>query len=84
MQFGSAWSKMRRMRYTFMNTIAPHIHLRWALTLTIILAYVVTSADVLSDIVTYLIAFYVLTIGINYFIPRGVSSEIGISSSDDE
>jgi hypothetical protein len=67
-----------------MNVTAPHIYLRWSLTLTIILAYGVTSADILSDIVTYLIAFYLLTIAINYFLPKGVSSEIGIYSSDDQ
>ena len=72
------------MRYTFMNSIAPHLHLRWTFTLAIVIAYAVTSANILSDVVTYLIAFYLLTIAINYFTPRGVSSEIGMDSNDEE
>jgi len=84
MTVGSVCSKIHRMRYTFMNSIAPHIHLRWTFTLAIVLVYVVTSASILSDLITYLIAFYLLTIAINYFTPRGVRSEIGMDSSDDD
>jgi hypothetical protein len=84
MQVASACSKIHRMHYNFVNSIAPHIHIRWTFTLAIVIVYAVTSADILSDIITYLIAFYLLTIAINYFTPKGVSSEIGMDSNDDE
>lgn len=73
MLVGSVRSKMRRIHYTFMNAIAPHFRLRWSLTFVLLTAYAVTSADILSDIITYLIAFYLLTIAINYFTPKGVA-----------
>lgn len=67
-----------------MNAIAPHFQLRWTFTLTLVLAYAITSPNICSDVITYLIAFYLLTIAINYFTPKGVAEEIGIVSNDDE
>jgi len=67
-----------------MNAIAPHVRTRWCLTATLALAYAVTSPNICSDVITYLIAFYLLTIAINYFTPKGVAQEIGITSHEDE
>lgn len=64
---------MRKVGYTFLNAIAPHIWLRWSLTAALALAYAVTSPNVCSDVITYLIAFYLLTIALNYFTPKGVA-----------
>ena len=65
-----------------MNAIASHIYGRWALTITLVIAYAITSPNIFSDVITYLIAFYLLTIVINYFTPKGVAEEIGIVSND--
>jgi len=84
MKVSSAWNRVRRVRYTFMNAVASHARMRWTLTAVLGLAYGFTSPSVCSDVITYLIAFYLLTIGINYFTPKAVADEIGISSNEDE
>lgn len=78
MEVRSFCSRLRSFRYTFINAIAPHRRTRWSFTGVLGLAYGVTSRSVCSDVITYLIAFYLLTIAINYFTPKGVAEEIGI------
>ena len=56
-----------------MNTINPHTKVRWSFTASLALAYAVTSPNICSDIITYLISFYLLTMAINYFTPKGVA-----------
>jgi hypothetical protein len=65
-----------------MIAISSHIYARWALTFTLVTAYAITSPNIFSDVITYLIAFYLLTVAINYFTPKGVAEEIGIVSND--
>ena len=47
-------------------------------------AFAYTTTDLLSDVVTYLIAFYLMLLVVDYFVPRGVESEIDAGYGDDE
>ena len=76
--------KVCRIRYTFLNALAPHVGMRWSFTGALALGYAAASNNICSNVITYLIAFYLLTIAINYFTPKGVAEEIGIGSSDDD
>ena len=68
-----AFRRVRRIHYCLINKLAPYKSARWVLTAGIALAYAETTEC--SDLVTYLIGFYLLMLTINYFIPRGVSNK---------
>jgi hypothetical protein len=72
----SAIRKARRLNYSCMNALAPHLRLRWTVTVSLLLGYLATSAHPCSDITTYLLAFYLLLLTANYFTPRGAEDEV--------
>jgi threonine/homoserine/homoserine lactone efflux protein len=41
----------------------------------LLLAYLLTTSHPCSDIITYLLAFYLLLVAVNYFTPRGLEED---------
>lgn len=77
--------KLRRVHYCFINSIVPYKYSRWAFTAAIALAYADTTQNLCSDLTTYLIAFYLLILIVNYFIPRGASTDVeGLYDDEDD
>jgi hypothetical protein len=76
--------KIRRLHYTFINSLAPYNRLRWTLTLSIVLTYAATTKDICSDLNTYLVGFYLMMLTLNYFLPRGVADHLDEGFDEDE
>ncbi len=74
-----SFRKLRRIHYSCINKIVPYKITRWAITACFALAYAENTQSICSDLVTYLIAFYLLILAVNYFIPRGVSEDVDSS-----
>ena len=68
--------KIRRLHYSCINTIVPFKSTRWLLTASIVLTYIATTTDICQDLNTYLVGFYLLMLVLNYFLPKGVSTDI--------
>lgn len=65
--------KVRRLHYACVNTIVHFKTTRWLLTASILLTYTATSKDVLADLNTYLVGFYLLMLLLSYCLPKGVA-----------
>lgn len=68
----NTFRKAQRLHYSCMNAIVPYKASRWAFFLVLGLTYAVRAPTFGSDLSTYLIAFYLLYLIVNYFIPKGV------------
>jgi hypothetical protein len=79
-----SFRKIRRLHYSCIDAIVPFKNVRWALTASLVLAFAATSKDICSDLNTYLVGFYLLMLGLNYFLPRGVSHDLEESFEEDE
>ena len=69
-------SKIRRVHYTFINSVVPYKLLRWSITTLVLTCYLSTTKNICADLNTYLLAFYLVMLAINYFLPKGVSQDI--------
>jgi hypothetical protein len=67
-----AFRRVQRLHYSCMNAIVPFKSTRWAFSLLLALAYATNTSEFCSDLTTYIVAFYLLYLLVNYFIPRGV------------
>ena len=72
---GTSLRRAQRLHYACLNALAPHFRLRWLTTLSLLLAYLCTTTHPCSDIITYLLAFYLLLVAVNYFTPRGLEED---------
>ena len=68
--------KVRRLHYACVDSIVPFKATRWLLTASILLTYTATSNDVLADLNTYLVGFYLLMLLLSYFLPKGLSHDL--------
>lgn len=68
----NTFRRVQRLHYTCMNAVVPYKASRWAFFGLLALTYALNTPTFGSDLTTYLIAFYLLYLIVNYFIPRGV------------
>lgn len=73
--------RIQRLHYSCMNAVVPYKASRWAFFLLVGVIFAVNTPTFGSDLTTYLIAFYLLYLIVNYFIPRGVQE---LDSSEEE
>ena len=74
--FSQSIRKIRRLHYACVNAVVPFKTTRWLLTASILLTYTATSKDVLADLNTYLVGFYLLMLLLSYFLPKGLSHNL--------
>lgn len=75
--------KLRRLHYACVNAVVPFKSMRWLLTTSIVATFMVMTNNVLADLNTYLVGFYLLMLLLSYYLPKGVSHEID-SYGDEE
>ena len=76
--------KVRRLYYSFINTLVLYFKIRWSITIAIVLAYFQTIQAFSYDIVTYIIGFYLLQLLISYLTPRGIAVNFNEESNNTE
>ena len=58
------------------NRMMPYREARWMLTLVITTIFISLTQHFFTNLVTYLLGFYLLMLVVNYFIPKGLSNEL--------
>ena len=74
MQFvTTALNSVRRKYYYLNNTITPYPKIRWSFLFTLVCLYFYRAYGLEYNVVTYLILFYLLQVGVGFITPQGLS-----------
>lgn len=76
MSLSKSFQKLNRIHYSMINRMMPYREARWMLTLVITTIFISLTQHFFTNLVTYLLGFYLLMLVVNYFIPKGLSNEL--------
>ena len=64
--------RIRRKYYFFIDSIINYKKSRWIFTLSLFIIYFYRSIGMSYDVISYLLAIYILQLIVGYFTPKGL------------